>query len=134
MKKIKIIFAIIIVLVAVYLIWNFFEIKNLRTDNEERENIKQLAVETIESLHRGNSEFLSNISGTEQVRKQLFERMDALKNSKYNNIEIMGTRVTSRNIYTVVVFFSGEPYNYLEYTLEFKKKNDNWKIVNLQIF
>jgi hypothetical protein len=134
MKKMKIIFTLVIIITVVYFTWNFIEIKNLQTDNIERENVKQLAIKTIESIHLGNTKFLNNISETDKVKNTLFERMAILKNAKYDNIEVMEIRAAKRNTYMVVVFFSSDIYNYLEYTFKFKKIDNKWMIVDLEIF
>ncbi|MCT4604993.1 MAG: hypothetical protein N4A64_02665 [Marinisporobacter sp.] len=134
MKRMKIIFILSIIFIVVYFTWSFIEIRNLQTDNVEKENVKKLAIKTIESIHLGDTEFLNTISETDKIKNILLERMAILKNSKYDNIEVMEIRAEKRNIYMVVVFFSSDIYNYLEYTFRFKKIDNKWMIVDFEIF
>jgi len=133
MKKIKLISILILIVTLVYFTWNHIEFKNLQTNTTEKENISQLAIKTIESLHLGNVEFLNSLSETDKVKTILFARMEMLKKYKYSDIEVMDIIAEKRNMYSVVALFSNDIYNYLEYTFIFKKINNKWMIVNLHI-
>jgi len=88
---------------------------------------------TIEALHSGNKEFLTTISDTPTVRNLLLKRMKLLRNLNFGNIEVMEIVAVRWDSFKIVIFFSSDIYKYLEYTFTFRKTNDSWKIVGLEI-
>lgn len=134
MKKLKIIFLIIMVTIVAYYTWDYVEFKSLQKNYIEKDKVKQLSLKTVESIHMGNTEFLNDVSGTDNVNNMLMKRMKILRDSKYDNVEIMETRAENRNSIMVVVLFSSEVYRFLEYTFIFEKIDNEWKIIDFKIF
>ena len=128
MKKLKIISIIILITILAYFTWNFIEIRRLELATKD---INPLAKKTIESLYSNDLEFLDYISGTDEAKSILNERMKTLKRSQYNSIEIIQTNIENINVYSVVILSSNE-IQYHEHILKFRKINNRWKVIDLK--
>lgn len=132
-KRILFLLSILASVAIVSYVWSYVGTNKLQSNNREVNIVKQQAIKTIESLHSRNKEFLTTISDTPTVRNLLIERMELLKNSNFENVEVMEIRAVRWDSFKVVVFFSSDVYKYLEYTFTFRKTNNSWKIVGLEI-
>lgn len=128
MKKIKIIFILILITILAHSMWNYIEIRRLKAASKD---ISPLAKKTIESLYLNDSEFINNISGTDKVKTILYEKMDILKKRNYDSIELVQASPEKINIYRIVALSSYKA-RYSEHILKFKKINSKWMIIDFK--
>ncbi|WP_432663712.1 hypothetical protein R9X47_24395 [Wukongibacter baidiensis] len=133
MKKTTIIFLLILTIILGYFIWDSLELRRLETAAKE---ISPLAKRTIESLYMGESKFINAISGTDEVKGVLQERMKHLQNIDDYSLDVMQTMVEKINVYEIIILSTvktAEAYAELyEYRLKFKKKHKKWIIVDFK--